>query len=304
MGYIGYFLATYLGGALVVKMFSLRLGVTYSAAQKLTEYVTELDAISMEAYLNGNCDVLLMVGVISLLSIVPVLFIREQKEDYRALTEGRAEKKPLSERAREYRNVLLNRYALCYFAYWSIVSFAMGLFTSYYTVYLNRNLHIDKATSSLMVSISYVAIVLFMFFTPLAVRKMGQVGTICFSMLLSIPFMLTIGLGDRFGAAMIPVVGTALFVRSGLANLSSPVDGALSMAIAPKELRPAFTSVVNFLSGFVSILSGIFTGQILFRTQEGYRYAYFIAAVLYVAATAIIFLGLNKKYNRTQEEDV
>ncbi|MCD8363831.1 MAG: MFS transporter [Lachnospiraceae bacterium] len=304
MGYIGYFVATYLGGAFVVKMFSLRLGVSYSAAQKLTEYVTELDAVSMDAYLKGNCDVLLAVGVISLLSILPVLFIQERKEDYRVVTENQAEKKPLRERVLEYKDVLLNRYALCYLAYWSIVSFAMGLFTSYYTVYLNRNLHIDKATSSLLVSISYIAIVLFMFFTPLAVRKMGQVGTICFSMLLSIPFMITIGLGDRFGAAMVPVVGTALFVRSGLANLSSPVDGALSMAIAPKELRPAFTSMVNFLSGFVSILSGMFTGQILFRTQAGYRYAYFIAAALYAVATAIIFLGLHKKYNRTHEEDV
>lgn len=61
------------------------------------------------------------------------------------------------------RQLLLNRYSRAYLLYWALISFAMGLFTSYYTVYLNRNLHIDKATSSLMVSISYVAIVLFMF---------------------------------------------------------------------------------------------------------------------------------------------
>ena len=301
MGYVGYFLATYLGGAFVVKMFSIRAGVTYSAAQRLTEYLENLDLASMGAYLQGNCDVLLVVGFISLLSILPVLFIREERRDYQKLQEEQKERKPLRIRLVEYSRVLLNKYALCYLLYWTFISFAMGLFTSYYTVYLNRNLHIDKATASLMVSISYIAIVLFMFFTPLAVRKMGQVGTICFSMLLSIPFMLIIGLGDRFGSAMVPVVGTALFVRSGLANLSSPVDSSLSMSIAPKELRPAFTSLVNFLSGLVSIVSGIFTGTILFRTQAGYRYAYFIAAVLYVAATLVIGLGL-KRFNRETEE--
>jgi MFS family permease len=301
MGYVGYFLATYLGGTMVVKMFSLRAGITYSAAKKLTEYLVDLDASTMGSYLQGNKDVLLIVGIISLLSILPVLFIREKKQDYRKLEEEQKEKKPLRIRLAEYGRLLLNRYALCYLLYWTLISFAMGLFTSYYTVYLNRNLHIDKATSSLMVSISYIAIVLFMFLTPYTVKKLGQVGTICFTMLMSIPFMLIIGLGDKFGSAMIPVVGVALFVRSGLANLSSPVDSSLSMTIAPKELRPAFTSLVNVVSGLVSIVSGIFTGTILFRTQEGYRYAYFIAAALYVAATLVIGIGL-RRFNREEKE--
>jgi predicted MFS family arabinose efflux permease len=282
-------------------MFSLRAGITYSAAKKLTEYLVDLDASTMGSYLQGNKDVLLIVGIISLLSILPVLFIREKKQDYRKLEEEQKEKKPLRIRLAEYGRLLLNQYALCYLLYWTLISFAMGLFTSYYTVYLNRNLHIDKATSSLMVSISYIAIVLFMFLTPYTVKKLGQVGTICFTMLMSIPFMLIIGLGDKFGSAMIPVVGVALFVRSGLANLSSPVDSSLSMAIAPKELRPAFTSLVNVVSGLVSIVSGIFTGTILFRTQEGYRYAYFIAAALYVAATLVIGIGL-RRFNREEKE--
>ncbi len=34
LGYLGYFLTTYLGGVLTVKMFSLRAGVTYQAAKK------------------------------------------------------------------------------------------------------------------------------------------------------------------------------------------------------------------------------------------------------------------------------
>ena len=79
---------------------------------------------------------------------------------------------------------------MMYLIYWALISFAMGLFTSYYTVFLNRNLHIDKATSSLLVSISYAAIVLFMLFTPFVVKKMGTVGTICFTVLLSVPVVI------------------------------------------------------------------------------------------------------------------
>ena len=58
--------------------------------------------------------------------------------------------------------------------------------------------------------------------------------------MLSVPFMLLIANGDRFGQFMVPVVGVALFMRSGLINLSSPVDSALSMELVPRQLRPAF----------------------------------------------------------------
>ena len=211
------------------------------------------------------------------------------------------QKQSLRERARDIISVLFRKDALMYLLYWALISFAMGLFTSYYTVFLNRNLHIDKATASLLVSISYAAIVLFMLFTPYVVKKLGTVGTICFTVLLSVPFMLIIANGDRFGKAMIPMVGIGLFMRAGLANLGSPAESSLSMMIAPKHLRPAFTSVVNFMAGIVSIVSGNFTGKFLFATQEGYRSAYYIAAALYFLA-ALVMVTLFQKYNRKEEE--
>lgn len=301
IGYIGYFLTTYLGGVLTVKMFSVHAGITYKAAQKLTEYIADVDPAMREAYLQGNEDVLLLMGIVAALCIIPVLLIKEEKQDYEAFG-PRGSEKSLGEKAREIIGIFSHRDAVKYFGYWTLVSFAMGLFTSYYTVYLNRNLHIDKATASLMVSISYVAIVIFMMISPYVVRKMGLVGTIVFTLIGSIPFMLIIANGDSFGSAMVPVVGAALFMRAGLANLGGPADSALIMKIAPKNLRPIYTSVTNFIVGFISIVSGIFTGQILFTTQEGYRTAYYIAAGLYLVAALLMFFGL-RKYNKSSEND-
>ncbi len=292
MGYVGYFLTTYLGGLFTVKMFSLHAGLSYTAAKGMTAYIADVSPALKAAYIQGNKDVLLMTGVLSALCIPAMLLIREEKADYASARQEK--RKSLRERVHDLAAVLLCKDALLYLLYWAIVSFAMGLFTSYYTVFLNRNLHIDKATSSLLVSISYMAIVVFMLFTPMVVKKMGPVGTICASMLLSIPFMLLIANGDAFGRAMVPIVGVALFMRAGLANLSSPADSALCMYIAPKPLRPAYTSIVNFLAGAVSIISGNYTGRILFQNQEGYRTAYYIAAMLYLVAALIVFFGLRK----------
>lgn len=301
MGYVGYFLATYLGGVLVVKAFSAVSGLTYSVAKQATRFVADMGVAEHSAYLKGNEYVLIAVGVLALLSIIPVLMIREKEEDYKSKV-IQEDSLTLREKISGAGKALLNKDAVFYLIFWMLISFAMGLFTSYYTVFLNRNLHIDKATSSLMVSISYIAIIVFMFFTPLAVKKLGKVGTIFFSVALSVPFMLIIANGDKFGDMMIPAVGTALFVRAGLANLSSPAESSLSMSVVPKELRPAYTAVVNFVAGIVSIISGTFTGKILFVTQEGYRQAYYIAAVLYAIAAVVVMLGL-KKYNRVKDPE-
>lgn len=298
MGYVGYFLTTWLGGVFTVKMFSLHAGETYQAAKKLTEYIADVSPELKAAYLSGNEDVLLITGLVSALAIIPVLLIREQKADYARKEPNR---QSFSEKMRDMTKLLFNRAALFYLAYWTIISFAMGLFTSYYTVFLNRNLHIDKSTASFLVSLSYLAIVVFMLFTPWTVRKLGTVGTITFTLMGSLVFMLVIANGDRFGSAMVPVVGIALFMRAGFANLGSPAESALSMSVVPNHLRPAYNSAVNFLAGIVSILSGQFTGKILFVNQEGYRTAYYIAAVLYLAAALVLLFGL-RRYNRAEEK--
>ena len=241
-----------------------------------------------------------MTGIVSLLAVVPVLLIKERREDYK-VTEPK-EKLPFAQKAALFRKAILNKYTVIYLLYWGLINFGMGLFTSYYTVFLNRNLHIDKATASFMVSLSYLALIIFMLFTPYLVKKIGQVYTLGGVSLLSVPFMLIIANGDKFGKFMIPVVGIALFMRSGFVNLSYPVDSSLSMEIVDKELRPVFATVINVVAGIASVLSGWFTGNILFVTQEGYRTAYYIAAVFYGIACTILLVGL-RKFNWSLSED-
>lgn len=295
MGYIGYFITTFLGGFLTVKFFSMRAGIGFDAAKNLTKNISEMSASTYAMYMKGSEDVFILTAILATLAIIPIKLIKEEKSDYWKLeiTENN-----IIDRTRTQFKLFFNKDALVYIAYWSVISFAMGLFTSYYTVYLNRNLHIDRATSSLMVSVSYIAMIIFVFLTPICVKKIGTVGTICITVFASIPFMLLIANGERFGGLMIPVVGAALFMRAGMANLSGPAESSLSMEIIPANQRPAYNSLINTLSGLVSIASGIFTGKFLFVNQSGYTYAYYIAAVLYLIAAMILFIGLRKKNSK------
>lgn len=295
IGYSGWLITTYLGGMFTVQRFASRLGVSLSKAKDLTKFLDKLLPQEKSTYLLANKDVLFLTLIISIISIFPIFFLKENIEDF----QSSEEKIPLKIKFKNIISSISNKYALFYIIYWSLISFGMGLFTPYYTVFLNRTLHIDKATSSLLLSISYIALVIFMIFTEKVVKKYGQIVTLGGVSILAIPFMLIIANGNSFGKYMIPAVGVALFFRCGLMNLGYPVDSSLPMELVKKELRPAYSSLIFIISGLASILSGWYTKNFLFVTQNGYKSAYYVAGAIYLVASIMLFIIFFKKYNRS-----
>ncbi|WZL73215.1 MFS transporter [Clostridiaceae bacterium 35-E11] len=302
IGYAGWALMTYVGGFLTVSRFASRLGQSFHEARKLTKNIEIFTPEMKQIYIYANRDVLFITAIVAGLSLIPILLIKEKKEDYQNEVDKTKTGETFKVRAKAILKVLTNKYALSYVCYWALINFGMGLFSPYYTVFLNRNLGIDRMTASLLVSISYAALVLFMIFTPKVVKRFGQIITLAGVSLLSIPFMIMIANGDKFGVYTIPVVGLALFIRSGLMNLGYPVDSALPMEIVPKSLRPAMSSLINLVAGVVSIGAGWYTGNFLFLEQSGYRIGYYIAAICYVVGCLILLIVFTKKYNRLPEQ--
>lgn len=298
IGYVGFFLSTYLGGYFVVRLFAKYIGKNFHEAKEITATVLEMDSVTKGLYIDSMGKILMISGIISLLALIPAFLIKEEKEDY---SYQKKEKNKLTEIKSNLKK-LMKKNTVVYLIYWGLTNFGMGLFTSYFTVFLNRVLYIDKATSSLLVSISYGAMVIFMLFTDKCVKKFGQVVTLVGTSLMAIPFMLLIAQGDRFGNNMVWVVGISLFMRAGLMNLSSPIDSSFSMEIVEPELRPIYASIINFIAGIASIVSGYFTGKYLFVNLEGYREAYYIAAGIYGVASLIFILNF-MKYNRVSSEE-
>ena len=298
IGYVGFFLSTYLGGYFVVRLFAKYIGKNFHEAKEITATVLEMDSVTKGLYIDSMGKILMISGIISLLALIPAFLIKEEKEDY---SYQKKEKHKLTEIKSNLKK-LMKKNTVVYLIYWGLTNFGMGLFTSYFTVFLNRVLYIDKATSSLLVSISYGAMVIFMLFTDKCVKKFGQVVTLVGTSLMAILFMLLIAQGDRFGNNMVWVVGISLFMRAGLMNLSSPIDSSFSMEIVEPELRPIYASIINFIAGIASIVSGYFTGKYLFVNLEGYREAYYIAAGIYGVASLIFILNF-MKYNRVSSEE-
>ena len=148
IGYIGWALTTYLGGALTVFRFASRINVPYNDAQNLTRYLEDLSFNYKSSYILANKDVLLITAIVAGLSIIPVLLIKEKKEDYN-LSETSSINNNFKRFLYSFKKLISNRFVFAYLIYWAFINFGMGLFTPYYTVFLNRNLHIDRSTASL-----------------------------------------------------------------------------------------------------------------------------------------------------------
>lgn len=298
IGYIGFFVTTYFGGYFTVKFLSNKLQLSYLQAKTLTNSLNGASNFIREKYVDSMEELLLLVGVISILGLVPVFFIKENKSDYNWI-----EKKEWSNIREIFRKrkEIFNKYSILYCFYWGINNFSIGLFVPYYTIYLNRYLNIDKVTTSLIISISYVAVVLFMFFTDFISKKIGRVKTLYISILLSLPFMFIVAEGSKFEKNTALIIGGALFMRTGIMNLNAPIDSSLAADMVDKKLLPLYTGILSFIVGITGVLSGQFTGRFLFNLENGYKLGYYLAALLYFVGAIIVFVWFSKfdeKYNQ------
>jgi len=292
---VGMVVGTYVGGPVIVMRFASRMGISYSSAKALTEKVDSFTAVQNAAYTSAHKDFLLMFVVISILALIPILMIKEVKADYRTVTTNK-------EKQKFDWSIFSNKYVVLFLVYTAFIRFGASLICPYFSVFLGK-LGIDRATVSTLVTSQYAAMVIFMIISPYIVKKMGQVKTLGWLSLASIPFMLIIANGNLFGSAVAVAVGVALFLRSGFMNATNPVANSLPMEFVSKDLRPAYNSVIFVVQGLMQILAGMFTKGFLFKTNAGYSIAYYITAVLYTIACVFLLVVFTKKYNRSEHSD-
>lgn len=286
---VGMTIATWYGGTLSVARLASRLGITKDKASLLTENIKGMTSNQLHEFVLAQRDVLLMFVVIAALSLIPLLFIKEKRVDY-------CEE---SHKKRKFDwSIFKNKYVLLWLAYFAMIRFGASLIVPYFSVFLNNELGISRATTSQLASYQNLAMVIFLFISPWVVKKLGNVIALGGLALLSIPFMLIIANGKVFGGAMVLAVGAGLFFRSGFMNCANPIMNSLPMEFVDKNTRPAYNSIIFVAGGVTSIIAGQFTKFFLFKLPGGYSKAYYITAIIYTLAAILLLVVYTKKYNR------
>lgn len=115
-------------------------------------------------------------------------------------------------------------------------------------------------------------------------------------------FLMANGRHFGTGITLFVVVGVLLFLRSGLANATMPIQQEVQMIIVDKDMRPAFTAVVQIAYAVIGIIDGLFTAFYLLKTPAGYANAYYIATALYVVVSILLIAMFAKQYNWILDE--
>lgn len=164
--------------------------------------------------------------------------------------------------------------------YTILIGFGAGLVVPFSNVFLSGKLRIDIALVGMILSFNHGATALAGLITPYLAEKYGKIKTVVGTQLASIPFLLLIALPPN-----IYLVSIALFIRSALMNMSSPVASNFSMEIVPPNQRGKISSLMRISDNIARALSAVAAGYIMSRWN--YEIPYFFTAILYFGASML-----------------
>jgi len=121
-----------------------------------------------------------------------------------------------------------------------VISLGAALLIPYLNIFFVERYRATNSALGLIFALSDVAAGLAMLAAPLLAARLGKIGAIALTQLLSIPFLVVTGFAPELLAA-----GAALVLRSGLFNLGVPLYDAFAMERSPPAARPIAIGLVN-----------------------------------------------------------
>lgn len=294
---LGATISTFFDGKLVVLKLKYALGISYSSASELTSHVNKMNPTQLSAYINSYRFVIWICCILAITLFFLILFVKEEKNDY---------KNTVSDLKISLNKSTLDTFNIKYIIVWIIficlLNIDYNLIDPHIPVYLNRVLHINRGTTSTLISLENFGIMLFVITTPWVMKKLGRIKHFSLSLFLSVPLMLLIGFGGILGTYMPAFVGVILFLRWGCNYSYHPTMDILPLTFVTKENRPVLSAIITLIAGIFSIIVGIFGKYYLFKNINGYHEMFYITAVVYTIASAMIFITYRKKYDKFEEE--
>ncbi len=245
---------------------------------------------------------LVVFSVVTFVGVVPAFQIKENKNPGLS-DQGEAQKTvksgdPLARREARRREIWAEFSSLVSTAkerdiqnlllYNLVIGFGAGLVIPFFNVFLSQKLHVDTASVGFILSLSQGATALAALMAPILANRYGKVATVVGTQIASVPFLLLIALPPN-----IYLVTVALFMRSSLMNMSSPVASNFSMEIIDASRRGKMSSLMRISDNVSRSISAAVAG--IMMAKLGYEVPYFFTAALYLLASLVYWKAFRKK---------
>ena len=167
-----------------------------------------------------------------------------------------------------------------------------NLFLPYLNVYFVNHLGASEALYGAMRSVERGLVVLTTLAVAVLVTRFGQIAVIVVTQLLSVPFLLTVGLAPTLAVAV-----AAYAIRGPVMEMTQPTRDNFVVDVSPERLRAAALAVLT-LAGYAIGFATSYVSERLFAAGQ-FRLSFVIAAVLYVISALLYWLFF-RGYNRAR----
>lgn len=226
-------------------------------------------------------------GLVTLLSFIPLLFVRERKQaelretEVTSVVPQQVHSTPLQERASDRRNIAKFTVGQL------LIGFGSGLVIPYLNLYFTDRFTIPLTAVGLLVSMGQVMTIFSMLIGPKLVNRVGQVRAIVYFQMMSLPFLLLTGFTN-----LLLVASISFLFRQALMNAANPIQSNLMVERVSDRRRGLANSITQtaFMLGWASMGSVQSYLITTYGTYWGYAITFSITGVLYITAALCFYL--------------
>jgi MFS family permease len=163
-----------------------------------------------------------------------------------------------------------------------LIGAGAGLVIPFMNLYFAKRFGCSSSQIGVFFSLAAVFTALASLLGPALARRFGMLRTAIGAQVLSLPFLVTLGLEDRLGVAVV-----AFWVRASLMQAATPLVQAFVMEALPPSLRARSTSLITLVWNCGWAVSATSSGILIQRL--GYHVPFYITATLYACAATIFY---------------
>ena len=165
-----------------------------------------------------------------------------------------------------------------------LIGAGAGLVIPFMNLYFARRFSCSSSQIGVFFSLAAVFTAIASLLGPALARRFGMLRTAVAAQLLSLPFLITLGVEQRLEIAV-----AAFWIRATLMQASTPLVQAFVMEALPLSLRARSTSLNNMVWNGGWAVSATLSGVIIQRF--GYDVPFYITATLYAIAATTFYLS-------------
>ncbi|MCY9667440.1 MFS transporter [Paenibacillus alginolyticus] len=174
-----------------------------------------------------------------------------------------------------------------------------GMIVPYLNVYFEDRFDASKSAIGIVVALGQAATAIAFLIGPMIVKRFGEVKSVVYLQLCSIPFLLLTAFSANFYLSS----GGYLF-RQALMNAANPFYNSIKMSYVNRSLRGLASSSGEAVFNLGWFLASPISTGLVFRygSYYGYAYAFCITAVVYTVISYLFYFFFGKNRFKPVEE--